>query len=311
MSLQATRTIGGGDGWDRTDSGIYVPDWAELEDVRPGAIVENPERQPLGIDLFAGAGGFSCGFKQAGWHVIAANECDVDAAHTYLCNLGSPRTRIVFCTPEDKQRWTKGRKRLGRYHRQPPQPVYLNGQLVEGGRASLEFGSGWIAGQKDVRPCEVFFFGDVRALSGERILAELALDSDQVGCVFGGPPCQGFSKAGKRQPDDPRNELVFEFMRIVCEIHPRSFCMENVPGMLDMVTREGIPVIDALALMAQEGGMGTFHAIRRSLAETAGAGAALRTMQAAASRRQPQPGMTTNGHVDVEDDQLPLFQTSA
>jgi hypothetical protein len=34
-------------------------------------------------------------------------------------------------------------------------------------------------------------------------------------------------------------------------------------------------------------------------------------MQATASRRQPQPGMTTNGHVDVDDDQLPLFaQTS-
>ncbi|MGO9955963.1 MAG: hypothetical protein ACLP50_08265 [Solirubrobacteraceae bacterium] len=64
--------------------------------------------------------------------------------------------------------------------------------------------------------------------------------------------------------------------------------MENVPGLLDMHTRDGIPVIDALALMAQEGGMGTFLAIRRSLAETAGAGAALRTVQAAASRRQPQ-----------------------
>ncbi|MGO9973427.1 MAG: hypothetical protein ACLP01_11595 [Solirubrobacteraceae bacterium] len=57
--------------------------------------------------------------------------------------------------------------------------------------------------------------------------------------------------------------------------------------------------------------MGTFHAIRRSLAETAGAGLALRTMQAGASRRQPQPGMSANGHVDVEDDQLPLFETSA
>ena len=89
MALQATRTIGTGDGWDVTDSGIYVPDWAGLEDVRPGHVIENPDRQPLGIDLFAGAGGFSCGFKKAGWHVIAANEHDVDAACTYLCNLGS------------------------------------------------------------------------------------------------------------------------------------------------------------------------------------------------------------------------------
>ena len=298
MTLQATRTIGTGDGWDVTDSGIYVPDWADLGDARPGSVVENPERQPIGIDLFAGAGGFSLGFHQAGWHVIAANENDVDAAHTYLCNLGSPHTRIVFCTPEDEQRWTNRHTRLERFH-------------AEGDRPPLEPGSGWIAGQTGVAPCEVFFFGDVRALTGERILAELGLHADDIGCVFGGPPCQGFSKAGRRQADDPRNELVFEFMRIVCEIHPRSFCMENVPGLLDMHTRDGIPVIDALALMAQQGGMGTFHAIRRTLAETAGAGAALRTMQATASRRQPQPGMSTNGHVDVDDDQLPLFQASA
>ena len=103
MPLRATRSIGTGDGWDVTDSGLYVLDWAELDDVRPGHVIENPNRQPIGIDLFAGAGGFSCGFKQAG--VIAANEHDVDAAHTYLCNLGSPRTRIVFCTPEDEDRW--------------------------------------------------------------------------------------------------------------------------------------------------------------------------------------------------------------
>ena len=156
----------------------------------------------------------------------------------------------------------------------------------------------------------MFFFGDVRALTGQRILDELDLTGDEIGCVFGGPPCQGFSRAGRRQADDPRNELVFEFMRIVCEIHPRSFCMENVPGMLDMVTREGVPVIDALALMAQEGGMGTFDAIRRSLAETAGAGAALRTMTAGSTRRQPQPGVSANGHIDLEDDQLQLFAGS-
>jgi hypothetical protein len=64
---------------------------------------------------------------------------------------------------------------------------------------------------------------------------------------------RGSPRPGRRQADDPRNELVFEFMRIVCEIHPRSFCMENVPGLVDMHTRDGIPVIDAIALMAQEG----------------------------------------------------------
>ena len=53
--------------------------------------------------------------------------------------------------------------------------------------------------------------------------------------------------------------------------------------MLEMTTRDGVPVIDALALMAQEGGMGTFEAIRRSLTETAGAG------RRPANDVQPQP----------------------
>ena len=122
MPLQASRTIGTGDGWQRTDSGILLPDWADLPDTPPTAAVELPQPQPIGIDLFAGAGGFSCGFKQAGWHVIAANEWDVDAAHTYLANLGGPSTRIVFCTPEDQDRWERRRQRLERYHAQPDRP---------------------------------------------------------------------------------------------------------------------------------------------------------------------------------------------
>jgi hypothetical protein len=39
---------------------------------------------PLAIGRFARAGGFSLGFKQAGWHVIAANDCDTDALHLSL-----------------------------------------------------------------------------------------------------------------------------------------------------------------------------------------------------------------------------------
>ena len=282
-----------GEDYARHRSGLWVPQ--RTEDAAPPV-----DDQPLAIDLFAGAGGFSCGFKMAGWHVIAANEWDVDAAHTYLVNLGSADTRIVFCTAEDEERWRRGRTRLERYHAKAETPP-------------LEFGSGWIAGRADVRPCEVFLFGDVRALTGRRVLDELSLTGDEIGCVFGGPPCQGFSRAGQRRPDDPRNELVFEFMRLVCEIHPRAFVMENVPGMLDMVTRDGVPVIDALALMAEEGGMGTFEAIRRSLAETAGVGAALRTKKAGSPRRQPQPGVSGVGHVDVSDEedgarQLDLFE---
>ncbi len=54
----------------------------------------------------------------------------------------------------------------------------------------------------------------------------------QIDLVFGGPPCQGFSLMGKRLPDDERNSLIFHFYRLVTELSPRYFVMENVPGML-------------------------------------------------------------------------------
>lgn len=52
-----------------------------------------------------------------------------------------------------------------------------------------------------------------------------------IDLVFGGPPCQGFSLIGKGQVDDVRNNLVFEFCRLVKELQPRYFVMENVPGL--------------------------------------------------------------------------------
>jgi DNA (cytosine-5)-methyltransferase 1 len=49
--------------------------------------------------------------------------------------------------------------------------------------------------------------------------------------VFGGPPCQGFSVAGKMDPDDPRSKLVFEFQKVVGAKRPRFFVMENVAAL--------------------------------------------------------------------------------
>lgn len=52
-----------------------------------------------------------------------------------------------------------------------------------------------------------------------------------IDLLAGGPPCQGFSLMGKRLIDDERNELVFHYFRLVEELQPRYFVMENVPGM--------------------------------------------------------------------------------
>lgn len=53
-----------------------------------------------------------------------------------------------------------------------------------------------------------------------------------VDVVFGGPPCQGYSQIGTRRLDDERNELYLQYARIVEELRPRVFLMENVPNMV-------------------------------------------------------------------------------
>lgn len=71
--------------------------------------------------------------------------------------------------------------------------------------------------------------GDVRYF-GRETIKSLSLRKDEVALITGGPPCQGFSLAGKQNVNDPLNELVLEFARVVNEIKPFAFLMENVPG---------------------------------------------------------------------------------
>jgi DNA (cytosine-5)-methyltransferase 1 len=56
--------------------------------------------------------------------------------------------------------------------------------------------------------------------------------SGVIDCIFGGPPCQGFSTMGKRDVSDSRNKLVYKFAELIAVIKPRYFVMENVPGMV-------------------------------------------------------------------------------
>lgn len=52
-----------------------------------------------------------------------------------------------------------------------------------------------------------------------------------VDVIFGGPPCQGFSVAGKMDPDDPRSKLIFSFCKVIEIIKPKAFVMENVKAL--------------------------------------------------------------------------------
>lgn len=71
---------------------------------------------------------------------------------------------------------------------------------------------------------------DVSKLSAQDILS--ACNINEIDCVIGGPPCQGFSSIGKGNADDSRNELYIHFFRLVSELTPICFLAENVPGIM-------------------------------------------------------------------------------
>jgi DNA (cytosine-5)-methyltransferase 1 len=123
--------------------------------------------RPIGIDLFAGAGGMSLGFEQAGFDIAAAVE--IDPIHCATHEYNFPHTTTICASVLD--------------------------------------------------------------LTGDEIRLRSQLGSREIDVVFGGAPCQGFSLMGKRVFDDPRNQLVFHYVRLVKELNPKYCVFENVRGL--------------------------------------------------------------------------------
>jgi DNA (cytosine-5)-methyltransferase 1 len=80
-------------------------------------------------------------------------------------------------------------------------------------------------------PHTKIFCQSVSTVTGAQLRANSRLANQDIDVVFGGPPCQGFSIIGKRQQQDPRNQLVRQFSRVVGELRPKYFVMENVAGL--------------------------------------------------------------------------------
>jgi DNA (cytosine-5)-methyltransferase 1 len=123
--------------------------------------------RPIGIDLFAGAGGMSLGFEQAGFDLVGAVE--IDPIHCAVHKFNFPETPVIS-------------------------------RSIEG-------------------------------LTGKEVRRLLGIGSRKVDCVFGGPPCQGFSLIGQRALEDPRNRLVEDFVNLVADLDARTFVFENVKGL--------------------------------------------------------------------------------
>jgi len=75
--------------------------------------------------------------------------------------------------------------------------------------------------------------GDIRAIQPQDMLDAAGLAIGEAFLVCGGPPCQPFSTAGKRAGiSDPRGSLFMDYIRMINDIRPRFFLMENVRGLL-------------------------------------------------------------------------------
>lgn len=142
------------------------------------------------VDLFAGCGGLSLGFSQAGLEGIFAIERDPMAFETFEANL-------------------LGNRGTGRPFRWPA----------------------WL---------------ERKAWCIEELLAthivELKRLKGEIDVLCGGPPCQGFSFAGRRQEDDPRNLLFNKYVEVVEALKPKAIVLENVPGMKVLHRRGEVPL---------------------------------------------------------------------
>ena len=215
--------------WARTPLGLLVPkDVLQLDRQTPSGL-HIPNRygygkrfdRPTCVGLFVGAGGMSCGLVSAGFHEIAAVEWDASAALTYMTNLGAYPIRIHYVGDGDKERLNRVVEAEQKRHKKEG----FEGEF-------LRSGSGWI-GSTDFPGCEDFWFGDIRHVTGAEILAQVGMERGEVDVVAGGPPCQGLTVANSnRRVEDPRNGLLWEYMRLVEEIRPKTFVMENVPPLL-------------------------------------------------------------------------------
>lgn len=93
-------------------------------------------------------------------------------------------------------------------------------------------------------PKTKLFLSDVAELNSDQVSA---CAGGNVDGIFGGPPCQGFSNIGHRDPTDVRRKLVYHFFRVVAAVEPTFFIMENVPGLSN--SGSGSELDDALALI--------------------------------------------------------------
>lgn len=108
------------------------------------------------------------------------------------------------------------------------------GYRMAGGRvvAAVEW---WPAAAETYRanfPDVPVIVEDIALVESDRLAGTAGVAPGELDILDGSPPCQGFSTSGNRRPDDPRNRLFAEYVRILAELRPKVLVMENVRGLI-------------------------------------------------------------------------------
>lgn len=84
-------------------------------------------------------------------------------------------------------------------------------------------------------PSVSLYKDDIRRLDPKAMMEQIGIKRGELTLLAGCPPCQGFSRLRTRNKvtsiEDPRNELVGDFLRFITEMYPKTVMMENVPGL--------------------------------------------------------------------------------
>ncbi len=92
---------------------------------------------------------------------------------------------------------------------------------------------------------------DLSTCNFSELRATLGVKKGELDIIIGGPPCQGFSSAGLRFWDDPRNRLIRNYVEALKEFYPRWFFLENVEGIL--TTANGDYIVNAVEMFTELG----------------------------------------------------------
>lgn len=161
------------------------------------------------IDLFAGAGGLSEGFAQAGFNIVGHVEMDRSAADTL-------RTRMIYYE-------LKKIDRLDVYE------GYLKGDVTRDDIVK-EFNLEGVVGSVICEKIDDNYKDIIKRL-------KKIADGQTVDLLIGGPPCQAYSYIGRardvnRMQDDKRNYLYEYYVEFLKAFKPKVFVFENVPGLI-------------------------------------------------------------------------------